>query len=163
METDTKRRASTADQEEITYGKAFGSIAGALGVLAIVVCCWVQWDLVFSLLALTGAVSGWLTGVLIAPLSPTEEQRFSVFMKVISGFITGYLLSKLDPLITHLLTINDQGVAPIAETEVAVRFLITLSSFGVMLLLVFNFRAYWSADPSVAGNTDTQDGNQEPR
>lgn len=95
------------------------------------------------LLALTGALIGWVVGILATPLSDAEGRRFGELAKVISGFVSGYLLSKIDPLIDALLS-PDQGRALIMNVQVGEEVLTTLSSFFIALLFVFGGRMYWS-------------------
>lgn len=141
-------------EAELTWGKVGGLWACIIGSALIVMFCWHEGSMIFSLLALSGAILGWLLGVLIVPYDEREAKSFSVFIKVISGFVTGYLLSKVDPLLTSLLTIDlDTGTAPIAQDAVAKRVLITLASFGISLLTVFSARAYWSAKGQDADDT----------
>lgn len=144
---------------ELTWGKVGGFWASIFGIVAILVFCWVEGSILFSLLALVGAILGWLLGILIMPFDEREAKTFSVFIKVISGFITGYLLSKVDPLLTSLLAIDPRtGVAVIAEEAVARRVLITLCSFGISLLTVFSARAYWSAARDGTGPAPKAEG-----
>jgi hypothetical protein len=141
--SDWNFRSILKSAEQMSFGKAGGLWASIFGIALVVGFCW-NADTIFRLLALTGAVLGWLLGVLVAPLNDREAKDFNVFIKVISGFITGYLLSKVDPLLAYLLAINPDTHAPVlAEKEVAERVLITLSSFGISLLTVFSIRAYW--------------------
>lgn len=117
-------------------------LAAAAGVA--VYCLW-QADVLLSLLALLGGCLGWLTGILVVPLTKTEVSTFSVYAKVISGFVSGYALSKVDPLITHLLAIDpDSGVAPITQPYNAELGLTFLCSYLIALLVIFCARAYLS-------------------
>jgi hypothetical protein len=126
--------------------KMAGLSLGAVGALVILWFCYTSGDTIFRLLALLGAALGWLTAILISPLSAAEERQFSSLGKVISGFVTGYLLSKVDPLITALLAIDPRtGLPPIASEPAALRALIALCSYFIALLLVFCARAYWSS------------------
>jgi hypothetical protein len=120
---------------------------GVLGGAIIIWVCLTKGTLVFGLLALAGSALGYLTGVLVVPLSSNESERFTVYAKVISGFVTGYLLSKLDPVVTAMLAVDQNtGVSRITQPEVAAHFLITLCSYLITLLTVFNVRAYWVGD-----------------
>lgn len=124
--------------------KIAGFLAGVLGLIVILGFCIYIGDLYVSLLALVGAMFGWLIGVLVAPFSATEERRFSEIGRVASSFITGYLLSKLDPVIGHMMTADGTGWPPIAQPPIAVQVLMFLISFLVALLFVFSARAYWA-------------------
>ena len=134
-------------EEEMSFGKAAGLIIGLAALVAIIVICFARWDLITSLCAFVAAALGWLVGILIAPLSKNEEDRFGVIAKVISGFVTGYMVSKIDPLITELLKIDETGHAIVTQDLVAIRLLLAACSFLVAVLLVFNARAYWSPSP----------------
>jgi ABC-type Fe3+-siderophore transport system permease subunit len=118
---------------------------GGLGAAIILWFCIVSDDNVFRLLALLGGALGWLSAILISPLTKAEEKQFTSLAQILSGVLTGYILSKADPLITALLTIDKAtGLAPIAVEKTALRALIALCSYVVALLLVFCARAYWS-------------------
>jgi hypothetical protein len=129
----------------LTFGKATGLMTGIAGSMAVLWVCWQESNTVTSLCALVGGCLGWLTGIIIAPLTDQEAKKFDVMAKVISGFVTGYLLSKIDPLISHLVTIDaTTKFAPIARPEIATRALLTLASYMIAVLMVFCARVYWS-------------------
>src|SRR5271156_6532551 len=50
------------------------------------------------LIAVAGALIGWVVGMLTAPVSKTEEKKFPEYGKAISTFAAGYLAAKADKL-----------------------------------------------------------------
>jgi hypothetical protein len=110
----------------------------------VVVRCVKSDDSLLILLALTGALIGWVVAILATPLSKDEGDRFGELAKIISGFVSGYLLSKVDPLIGALFAAPANGPAVITNPHVAEEVLITLISFFIALLFVFGGRLYWS-------------------
>lgn len=130
--------------DDITLPMWGAFLTGLAAAIFVVAFCWGSHDSVLQLLALTGAIAGWVAGVLAAPFSEHEKQQFGGLAKVISGFVTGYLLSKIDPLINALVK-PEGGQAAIMQYQTAEQILVTLSSFGIALLFVFNARLYWSS------------------
>lgn len=137
-------RKISSTLKDLTLIKILAFLAGASAVGVVVWFCLTSEAPYLGLLALVGAIAGWIVGVLAAPFSSSEKQHFSELAKVISGFVTGYLLSKLDPIIAALLAIRDGGSARIMESPYPEQVLITLASFGIALLFVFSARLYWS-------------------
>jgi hypothetical protein len=107
-------------------------------------------DPLLLLLALTGALIGWVVGILATPLSDAEGQRFGELAKVISGFVSGYLLSKLDPLVSAFLKPPAPGQPLALNAQTAQEVLLSLISFFIALLFVFGGRMYWSPDKDEA-------------
>jgi len=48
------------------------------------------------LVAMLGAIFGWIIGIAFAPFSPEEQTHFEAISKVVSAFLSGYVVSKLD-------------------------------------------------------------------
>jgi hypothetical protein len=130
----------------------FGAFfAGVAATVVVIWYCLQSGDPLLGLLALVGAIFGWITGVLAVPYSSTEKQHFGELAKVISGFVTGYLLSKVDPLINASFAVPREGaLPPLMEAPFAEQVLILLASFGIALLFVFNARLYWSPEAIIA-------------
>jgi hypothetical protein len=142
-----KVRGPEIDLSKITLPMWGALIAGSAAAGAVLWYCISTGGKLLGLLALVGAIFGWVAGMLAAPKSENEKQHFGELAKVISGFVTGYLLSKLDPVIAALLTIpKGARYAPIMEAAATEQVLITLASFGIALLFVFSGRLYWSSE-----------------
>lgn len=134
-----------SDIRNITLPMLGAFLAGVAAAFFVGWYCVQSGDQLLWLLALTGAIFGWVIGVLAAPLSPDEKHHFGELAKVISGFITGYVLSKLDPAIGALVGVQPGTARPmVMDRIIAEQILVTLSSFGIALLFVFNARLYWS-------------------
>ncbi|MEO8547248.1 MAG: hypothetical protein ABI422_02655 [Sphingomicrobium sp.] len=136
--------AITAQLGNITLSMWASCLMAIVAAIYIVVRCVRSGDRLLLLLAVFGALLGWVVAILATPLSEGEGQRFGELAKVISGFVTGYLLSKLDPLVGALFSVGNDGRAVIADPNVAERVLITLISSFIALLFVFGGRLYWS-------------------
>lgn len=48
------------------------------------------------LVALIGALSGWVIGMAFSPLTGTEQAHFTEISQAVSAFLSGYVVSKLD-------------------------------------------------------------------
>jgi len=55
------------------------------------------------LVALIGALCGWIIGVAFAPFSESEQTQFLAISSVISAFFSGYVVSKLDRYLEGVL------------------------------------------------------------
>lgn len=55
------------------------------------------------LVALIGALCGWIIGVAFAPFSESEHTQFLAISSVISAFLSGYVVSKLDRYLEGVL------------------------------------------------------------
>ncbi|WP_150635230.1 hypothetical protein [Pseudomonas fluorescens] len=55
------------------------------------------------LVALIGALCGWIIGVAFAPFSATEQIQFQAISSVVSAFLSGYVVSKLDRYLEGVL------------------------------------------------------------
>jgi uncharacterized membrane protein YeaQ/YmgE (transglycosylase-associated protein family) len=95
---------------------------------------------IMPLMALTAALLGWMIGILASPTTKEEKDQFGELAKVVAGFVSGYLLSKIDPLVAMFLN-PEHG--QILDPLVAMRLLVTLSSFFVTLVTVFAVRLFW--------------------
>lgn len=116
----------------------------------IVVWCVYSRTPLLLLLAVTGALFGWVIAIFATPYSKSEKEYFSEFAKVVSGIVTGFLLSKLGPLIDAFLLPGANGRPRITELQVAEQVLITLASFLLTFLFVFGGRLYWREDAAPA-------------
>lgn len=55
------------------------------------------------LVALIGALCGWIIGIAFAPFSSAEHTQFIAISSVISAFLSGYVVSKLDRYLEGVL------------------------------------------------------------
>jgi hypothetical protein len=55
------------------------------------------------LVALIGALCGWIIGVAFAPFSESEQTQFLAISSVISAFLSGYVVSKFDRYLEGVL------------------------------------------------------------
>ncbi len=55
------------------------------------------------LVALIGALCGWIIGVAFAPFSKAEYDQFQAITSVVSAFLSGYVVSKLDRYLEGVL------------------------------------------------------------
>jgi hypothetical protein len=55
------------------------------------------------LVALIGALCGWIIGVAFAPFSASEQTQFQAISSVISVFLSGYVVSKFDRYLEGVL------------------------------------------------------------
>lgn len=55
------------------------------------------------LIALIGALCGWIIGVAFAPFSEAEQHQFQAITSVVSAFLSGYVVSKLDRYLEGVL------------------------------------------------------------
>ena len=123
---------------------AFWMAIGA--AVFIVIWCVMSKTPLLLLLALTGALFGWVIGIFATPYSTTEKEQFSEFAKIVSGIVTGFLLSKLGPLIDAFLLPGANGRPRITDLQIAEQILVTLASFLLTFLFVFGGRLYWRED-----------------
>lgn len=134
--------------------RQFGSNPGTivLGAGFFILFGWLLWDLTGSLaggsdsyvaaslnrlVALLGALTGWAVGILFAPFSSEEEQRFKGIGKVISAFVAGYLISKFDIFVKQYL-FPESGASD--ETWMRVGFFVC--AFLLVAITVFIQRLY---------------------
>ncbi|MEE1886703.1 hypothetical protein [Pseudomonas carassii] len=134
--------------------RQFGSNPGTtvLGAGFFILFAWLLWNLTGNLagasdssvaaslnrlVALLGALTGWAVGILFAPFSSEEEQRFKGIGKVISAFVAGYLISKLDLFMKQYL-FTDNG----APDDAWVRVGFFVCAFLLVAITVFIQRLY---------------------
>ena len=128
---------------ELTVTKAASFLAGAFAVGYLIAYCWKPDPPYLMLLALLGGISGFILGIVAAPLTKKEAARFSEVGKVVSTFLSGYILSKLDPIITALVTPRNGLPAPITAPPAAEQVMVTLAGAGLAFLFVLGARLYW--------------------
>lgn len=87
------------------------------------------------LVALLGALVGWVVGVYFAPFTTAESKQFQGISKVVSAFAAGYLLSKGEAFIEMTLFVEFQLMPWI-------RAGLFLAAFLLAALIVFVHRLY---------------------
>jgi len=78
-------------------------IGYGLGVAVLITCLVIaslmrphgEWWLNVSL-CLFGMAAGWTIGVLLSPMTATEETKFTGYGKALSAFVTGFVVAKLE-------------------------------------------------------------------
>jgi hypothetical protein len=55
------------------------------------------------LVAMLGALCGWIIGIAFAPFSAAEKEQFAAISSVVSAFLSGYVVSKVDRFIEGVL------------------------------------------------------------
>jgi len=55
------------------------------------------------LIALIGALCGWIIGFAFTPFTPDEHEQFLAISSVVSAFLSGYVVSKLDRYLEGVL------------------------------------------------------------
>lgn len=89
------------------------------------------------LVALLGALTGWVVGILFAPFTEAEKTQFQGIAKVVSAFVAGYVLSKIELFVKITLFPND--VFPVLNW---MRVGLFLSAFMLGAIIVFVHRLY---------------------
>jgi len=97
-----------------------------------------------------GGLLGWILGILITPISATEESRFSEYGKAIATFLTGFLVAKVDRIFS--LAIQEQN--DISEVFIG-RSLLFVISFSLGVLFTFIWRSYVSPTLNIQKSTDS--------
>lgn len=91
------------------------------------------------LTGLSGITTGWLVGLLAAPFSEKEQNRFSQLKTTIISFISGYLISKVEPLIKYVTT----DINIIKEPTIGIRILIYFTSGAFAFIYMYSYRKYY--------------------
>ena len=55
------------------------------------------------LVAVLGALCGWIIGIAFAPFSEAEKAQFAAISSVVSAFLSGYVVSKVDRFVEGVL------------------------------------------------------------
>ncbi len=55
------------------------------------------------IVALSGALCGWIIGIAFAPFTTDEKEQFEAIGSVVSAFLSGYVVSKLDRYLEGVL------------------------------------------------------------
>lgn len=97
------------------------------------------------LLALIGALCGWIVGTGLAPYTEVESQKFRAITTAASAFLSGYVVSKLDRFLEMVLFQNSAGNALAWE-----RVGLFIASFLATALLVFINRFYAAEDKPIS-------------
>lgn len=94
------------------------------------------------LVALIGALCGWIIGTAFAPFSDAEREHFQQISGVISAFLSGYVVSKLDRFVeAKLFPVNESSRDSWARVGLFV------SAFLLASVTVFVNRLYAFRDP----------------
>lgn len=86
---------------------------------------------------ITGALVGWVVGMLITPVSPKDQSVFSDAGRALSTFAAGYLVAKIDRLF-DIATRKDENVNGLFVG----RLLMFVSTFALGVLATFVWRSY---------------------
>ncbi|MEH2537199.1 MULTISPECIES: hypothetical protein [unclassified Bradyrhizobium] len=92
------------------------------------------------LLVITGALTGWVVGMLMAPVSKSEAKHFPEYGKAISTFAAGYLVAKAD----KLFDLYFKDGSAIDELLIG-RLAMFVSAFAVGALSTYVWRMYVSS------------------
>lgn len=89
------------------------------------------------LIAVIGAMCGWIIGVAFAPFSEAERSQFQAITSVVSAFLSGYVVSKLDRFLeATLFPVNAQ------TQEAWARMGLFVATFLLAAITVFSNRLY---------------------
>lgn len=89
------------------------------------------------LVALIGALCGWIIGVAFAPFTQEEKDQFQAITSVVSAFLSGYVVSKLDRYLKGVLF----PIAPETQESWA-RVGLFVAAFLLAAITVFLNRLY---------------------
>ena len=89
------------------------------------------------LVALIGALCGWIIGVAFVPFSQEEQQQFQAIGSIVSAFLSGYVVSKVDRYLEGVLF----PIGPESKDSWA-RIGLFVASFLLVAIAVFLNRQY---------------------
>jgi hypothetical protein len=114
-------------------------IGYALGLLAL---CGMVWGALGQsaprinvLVLISGALIGWVVGMLMTPVTGNEQAHFPEYGKALSTFVTGYLVAKLDRLFESVV-----GTPTNINEVLIARLLLFISSFALGTLATYIWR-----------------------
>ncbi|HKW96421.1 MAG TPA: hypothetical protein VJN43_01760 [Bryobacteraceae bacterium] len=111
-----------------------------VGGLVVVSLLFTWWDGSATLGAVLGFLSGWATGILLAPYEE-EQRRFGKLSKAISGFIAGFAAGKADRIFDLAVDERTHG-ALILDAHFTRPFFIAIACFLLTIIAVFVSRTY---------------------
>ena len=100
------------------------------------------------LVALIGALCGWILGMLFTPYSDLETRQFVAVSTVVSVFLSGYVVSKLDRFLERTLF----GTDPVKTQESWARAGLFAATLLLACITVFTARLYAATNLNTAGS-----------
>lgn len=95
------------------------------------------------ILALIGALVGWVIGIWLSPYSPAEESKFLNLKKAIGVFFSGYLLARFDDTLDRML--EPQFIFT-SNPDLIQERLVVVAAAMLSVVVVFTHRQYRKQD-----------------
>lgn len=114
------------------------------------------------LVALLGALCGWIIGIAFAPFSAAEKEQFAAISSVVSAFLSGYVVSKVDRFIEGVLfPVNAASRESWTRVGIFTAALL-LASVTVFVNRLYAFQNETGVPERRAGSSSGQPGAQPP-